>query len=185
MRARGSPSRSFARGRDREGAACRRTQRARALHAAGVARIRAAAQRPGQHLGHRRGDAAVAAHRALHLVAGVECEKVGIAELTAGQRRHQLAVRCGVDDQADGGVARIAMNDPATRNAGSVQMGEELPKGVTSHLGVVHIDYAKNYLMRPQSALFQHVPLKRMPRATSGMRVDVPALLLQVMAPSL
>jgi hypothetical protein len=55
-----------------------------------------------------------------------------------------------------------------------VQMGEELPKGVTSHLGVVHIDYAKNYLMRPQSALFQHVPLKRMPRASPTDDLEEP-----------
>jgi hypothetical protein len=45
-----------------------------------------------------------------------------------------------------------------------VQMGEVLPKGVIPHQDHVHIDYTKNYLMRPQSALFQHVPLKRMPR---------------------
>ena len=31
-----------------------------------------------------------------------------------------------VNYSLNGGVARIAMNDPATRNAGSVQMGEEL-----------------------------------------------------------
>ena len=42
-----------------------------------------------------------------------------------------------------------------------VQLGERLPKGVISHQNYVHIDYTKNYFMRPQSALFQHVPVKR------------------------
>ena len=31
----------------------------------------------------------------------------------------------------ENGVARIAMNDPATRNAGSAQMGEELFDAMT------------------------------------------------------
>ena len=39
--------------------------------------------------------------------------------------------------------------------------GERIPKGVISHNNDIHIDYAKNYFMRPQSALFQHVPVKR------------------------
>jgi hypothetical protein len=42
-----------------------------------------------------------------------------------------------------------------------VQLGERLPKGVISHQNYVHIDYTNNYFMRPQSALFQHVPVKR------------------------
>lgn len=39
--------------------------------------------------------------------------------------------------------------------------GERIPKGVIPHNNDIHIDYAKNYFMRPQSALFQHVPVKR------------------------
>ncbi|KAL7535482.1 hypothetical protein ACHAXR_008789 [Thalassiosira sp. AJA248-18] len=42
-----------------------------------------------------------------------------------------------------------------------VQRGEKVPKGVTAHKDYIHIDYGKNYFMRPQSALFQHVPVKR------------------------
>lgn len=40
-------------------------------------------------------------------------------------------------------------------------MGEKEPKGVLPHKGYIHIDYGKNYFMRPQSALFQHVPVKK------------------------
>jgi hypothetical protein len=39
--------------------------------------------------------------------------------------------------------------------------GERIPKGVITHNNDIHIDYAKNYFMRPQSALFQHIPVKR------------------------
>ncbi len=39
--------------------------------------------------------------------------------------------------------------------------GERIPKGVITHNNDIHIDYAKNYFMRPQSALFQHIPIKR------------------------
>jgi len=47
--------------------------------------------------------------------------------------------------------------------------GENPPKGVTSHKSsTIHIDYRKNYFMRPQSALFQHVPVKRIPSENPG-----------------
>ena len=39
--------------------------------------------------------------------------------------------------------------------------GEQIPKGVAVHKNYLHIDYTKNYFMRPQSALFQHVPVKK------------------------
>jgi len=39
--------------------------------------------------------------------------------------------------------------------------GEKVPKGVAEHKSYIHIDYKKNYFMRPQSALFQHVPVKK------------------------
>ncbi|KAL7450862.1 hypothetical protein ACHAWC_002724 [Mediolabrus comicus] len=42
-----------------------------------------------------------------------------------------------------------------------VRPGEKLPKGVFEHKGYTHSDYKKNYFMRPQSALFQHVPVKK------------------------
>ena len=42
-----------------------------------------------------------------------------------------------------------------------LRRGESLPKGVIGHKDMIHIDYRKNYFMRPQSALFQHVPVKR------------------------
>ncbi|KAL7434761.1 hypothetical protein ACHAXM_007569 [Skeletonema potamos] len=42
-----------------------------------------------------------------------------------------------------------------------LQVGEKVPQGVTEHKGYIHIDYKKNYFMRPQSALFQHVPVKK------------------------
>lgn len=45
----------------------------------------------------------------------------------------------------------------------SLRNGEKPPKGVIHHKNFIHIDYAKNYFMRPQSALFQHVPVKRIP----------------------
>mmetsp|Transcript_5731 Transcript_5731/g.13007 ORF Transcript_5731/g.13007 Transcript_5731/m.13007 type:complete len:864 (-) Transcript_5731:505-3096(-) len=41
--------------------------------------------------------------------------------------------------------------------------GEIPPKGTFPHKDYIHIDYAKNYFMRPQSALFQHVPVKKIP----------------------
>mmetsp|Transcript_26722 Transcript_26722/g.64111 ORF Transcript_26722/g.64111 Transcript_26722/m.64111 type:complete len:986 (+) Transcript_26722:105-3062(+) len=50
----------------------------------------------------------------------------------------------------------------------SMRVGERAPKGVTPHKNFIHIDYAKNYFMRPQSALFQHVPVKRMPPENPG-----------------
>lgn len=42
-----------------------------------------------------------------------------------------------------------------------MQMGEKAPDGVTTHKNYIHIDYGKNYFQRPQSALFQHVPVKK------------------------
>ncbi len=42
-----------------------------------------------------------------------------------------------------------------------VRPGEKLPKGVFEHKGYTHSDYKKNYFMRPQSAIFQHVPVKK------------------------
>ena len=42
-----------------------------------------------------------------------------------------------------------------------MRQGEKVPKGVAPHNEYVHIDYKKNYFMRPQSALFQHVPVKK------------------------
>jgi len=36
-----------------------------------------------------------------------------------------------------------------------------IPEGVIPHKGYVHVDPGKNYYMRPQAALFQHVPVKR------------------------
>ena len=35
-----------------------------------------------------------------------------------------------------------------------------IPEGVVAHKGYVHVDQGKNYYMRPQAALFQHVPVK-------------------------
>ena len=55
-----------------------------------------------------------------------------------------------------------------------VRNGERLPKGVIPHQNDVHIDYAKNYHMRPQSALFQHVPLKRLPRDSPTNDLEEP-----------
>ena len=42
-----------------------------------------------------------------------------------------------------------------------LKSGEKVPKGVAEHNNFIHIDYKKNYFMRPQSALFQHVPVKK------------------------
>ncbi|KAL7546329.1 hypothetical protein ACHAWF_009669 [Thalassiosira exigua] len=42
-----------------------------------------------------------------------------------------------------------------------LQSGEKPPRGVEAHKGYIHIDYQKNYFHRPQSALFQHVPVRR------------------------
>ena len=36
-----------------------------------------------------------------------------------------------------------------------------IPEGVVAHKGYVHVDPGKNYYMRPQAALFHHVPVKR------------------------
>ena len=55
-----------------------------------------------------------------------------------------------------------------------VRNGERLPVGVIPHQNDVHIDYAKNYHMRPQSALFQHVPLKRLPRDSPTNDLEEP-----------
>jgi len=46
--------------------------------------------------------------------------------------------------------------------------GEKAPKGVIPHKNYIHIDYRKNYFMRPQSALFQHVPVKTIPSENLG-----------------
>jgi len=42
-----------------------------------------------------------------------------------------------------------------------VYNGERLPQGVVAHKNYVHLEYGKNYFMRPQAALFQHVPVKK------------------------
>ena len=42
-----------------------------------------------------------------------------------------------------------------------LKRGEKVPKGVAEHKNYIHIDFKKNYFMRPQSALFQHVPVKK------------------------
>ena len=42
-----------------------------------------------------------------------------------------------------------------------LRMAEKVPKGVIAHKEYVHLDYGKNYFMRPQAALFQHVPVKK------------------------
>ncbi|KAL9180182.1 hypothetical protein ACHAXT_008152 [Thalassiosira profunda] len=44
-----------------------------------------------------------------------------------------------------------------------LRSGETTPKGVFQHKNYIHIDYGKNYFMRPQAALFQHVPVKKIP----------------------
>lgn len=49
-----------------------------------------------------------------------------------------------------------------------MRKGEVLPKGVIPHKTDVHLDYEKNYFMRPQSALFQHVPVRRVEDAGGG-----------------
>lgn len=64
---------------------------------------------------------------------------------------------------ADGkNVVFIAQNRRRCFNGQrGLSRGEKVPKGVTVHKGFIHIDYQKNYFMRPQSALFQHIPVKK------------------------
>lgn len=64
---------------------------------------------------------------------------------------------------ADGkNVVFIAQNRRRCFNGQRLKAkGEKVPKGVAEHNNYIHIDYKKNYFMRPQSALFQHVPVKK------------------------
>ncbi len=64
---------------------------------------------------------------------------------------------------ADGkNVVFIAQNRRRCFNGQRMKKtGERIPKGVAVHKNYMHIDYSKNYFMRPQSALFQHVPVKK------------------------
>jgi len=55
-----------------------------------------------------------------------------------------------------------------------LKMGETEPKGAFSHKGYIHLDYGKNYFMRPQSALFQHVPVKKVTVEGSNGDEDEP-----------
>ena len=50
----------------------------------------------------------------------------------------------------------------------NVRGNEELPEPIVEHKGYVHIDPGKNYFMRPQAALFQHVPVKQINGVESG-----------------
>jgi len=43
----------------------------------------------------------------------------------------------------------------------NVSHTDVIPEGVVANNGYVHVDPGKNYYMRPQAALFQHVPVKR------------------------
>eukprot|EP00804_Cyclotella_cryptica_P004119 CCRYP_016847-RB/>CCRYP_016847-RB protein AED:0.03 eAED:0.03 QI:330/1/1/1/1/0.8/5/2241/737 len=43
----------------------------------------------------------------------------------------------------------------------TVRANEALPEEVVSHKGYVHWEPGKNYFMRPQASLFQHVPVKK------------------------
>lgn len=45
---------------------------------------------------------------------------------------------------------------------------EELPEGAIPHKNYIHLEYGKNYFMRPQAALFQHVPLKKIEVLNDG-----------------
>lgn len=58
-------------------------------------------------------------------------------------------------------VVFVAQNRRRCYNGQRGLRSGEHPKGAIPHKNFIHIDYGKNYFMRPQSALFQHVPVKR------------------------
>jgi hypothetical protein len=59
-------------------------------------------------------------------------------------------------------VMFVAQNRRRCYNGQKIFRNEnQLPEGVVGHKGYVHVDPGKNYFMRPQAALFQHVPVKQ------------------------
>lgn len=64
---------------------------------------------------------------------------------------------------ADGtSVVFVAQNRRRCYNGQKIVRSRDvIPEGVVAHKGYVHVDPGKNYFMRPQAALFQHVPVKR------------------------
>ena len=55
----------------------------------------------------------------------------------------------------------VAQNRRRCFNGQKIWRNEELPEPVVGHKGYVHVDPGRNYFMRPQAALLQHVPVKK------------------------
>ena len=58
-------------------------------------------------------------------------------------------------------VIFVAQNRRRCFNGQRYWRNEELPEPVVGHKGYVHVDPGRNYFMRPQAALMQHVPVKK------------------------